>query len=291
MLKNYILRAIKLFDAKRLTTVAGAWVYYFLTSVIPLAFLMVTAFSVFGVSLSSEIVSRLPEEFRSAGEMIASTAENASNGVTLFLVITVIFSCTTLLNQMSKDGDFIFGVQSKIKRGVLRRVWAVVALGALFFLFLGLAFLFAFRNMLNLTFLTGQNSQTIITFFAFFFIILFGYVIIVLLNKYISPVRLKFNQIAIGSLISLFIMVLGTIAFTIYLRFFANYNAFYGSLAGIIVFLLWSYIIMLALAVGVIINERLLQSRKEKFENNHDLIQLKLPKLSKGAHYVKNRKS
>ncbi|MBQ4111582.1 MAG: hypothetical protein IJD38_02170, partial [Clostridia bacterium] len=97
---------LKIFTEKRLTTVAGAWVYYFLSSVIPLAFLIITAFSVFGVSITGDIVSRLPEEFRLAGETIVQTAEKASKGVTVFFVITVVFSCTTLLNQMSKDGDF-----------------------------------------------------------------------------------------------------------------------------------------------------------------------------------------
>ena len=118
---------LKLVADKRLTTVAGAWVYYFLASVIPIAFLLVTAFGVFGVSVSTELVSRLPEELRVAGDAIASTAENASKGVTVFFIITVVFSCTTLLNQMSKDGDFIYGAKSKTKRGVMRRIWALFA--------------------------------------------------------------------------------------------------------------------------------------------------------------------
>ena len=106
---NTFSKLIRIINEKRLTTVAGAWVYYFLSSVIPLAFLIVTAFSVFGINVTSDIVSRLPEEFRLAGETIVQTAKKASKGVTLFFIITVIFSCTTLLNQMSKDGDFIYG--------------------------------------------------------------------------------------------------------------------------------------------------------------------------------------
>jgi membrane protein len=90
---------------------------------------------------------------------------------------------------------------------------------------------------------------------------LFGYFIIVVLNKFISPVRLKFKQLWLGSLVSLFIIVLGTIAFVIYLRYFKSYNAFYGSLTAIIVFLLWTYIVMLGLVGGVIVNTEVYNSR------------------------------
>ena len=49
---------------------------------------------------------------------------------------------------------------------------------------------------------------------------------------------------------ALAITVIGSLAFMLYLRFFANYNKFYGSLAAIIVFLLWAYIVMLGISVG-----------------------------------------
>jgi membrane protein len=63
-------------------------------------------------------------------------------------------------------------------------------------------------------------------------------------------------------------MVLGTIGFTVYLRFFSSYNAFYGSLATVIIFLLWAYILMLALAVGVIINMKSYKKHSIKINKN-----------------------
>lgn len=282
MEKTFISSKISIFRQKRLTTLAGAWVYYFLISLIPLVFLLVEAFSVFNVSLTTDIVSRLPEEFRLAGQTIVDTAENASKSATVFFVLTVIFSCTGLLNQMSKDGDFIYGEVSKTKRGIMRRVWAVVALGALFLLFLGLAFLFAFGNTLDKKniFYFIKNRDVFLSIIAFSIAISCGYAIICVLNKFISPVKLKFRYIAVGSLLSLFIMVIGTIAFTLYLRFFANYNVFYGSLAGIIIFLLWSYIIMFGLAFGTIINMQIYSKSKEK--------SLEDVKQTKKERYVKN---
>ena len=134
-MKKFIKTTFATFSEKRLSTVAGAWVYYFLMSVIPLAFLLATAFGVFGINVLNDLVSRLPEEFRASGQAIANAADNVSRSVTLLFVFTIIFSCTTLLNQMSKDGDFIYGQKSKNKSELISSteivricyVWRIVS--------------------------------------------------------------------------------------------------------------------------------------------------------------------
>ncbi len=264
MKKNFVSSFFNLINRKRLTTVAGAWVYYFLTAFVPLLFLIVSAFGVFGVSLTHDLISRLPNEFRLAGEKIIETAENSSKGATVFFVIAVVFSCTNLLNQMSKDGDFIYETHSKIKRGIFRRLWAVLALAMLFILFLGVAFIFAFSSSIKLTAFLSPRKDIFVTIIVFLFTIILGYAIIYVLSKFISPLKMKFYDLAIGTMLALFIMVLGTIGFIIYLRFFSNYNAFYGSLAGVIVFLIWAYILMLGLSFGAIVNMQLYRLRQEK---------------------------
>lgn len=254
MLKQKIRWVLSILEEKRLSTVTGAWVYYFLISAVPLAFLFITAFGVLGVDIAQNLVSSLPVEFRSAGQAIVNAAKNGGEGATVFFIGTVLFSSATLLNQMSKDGDYIYGAKSKIKRGIFRRAWAILAIGALFVIFLALGIIFAFSGAINLTLLTVGKKGILLTILAFAFIIVFSYIIILVLNKFICPHRLSFSQTAIGALVSLFVMVLGTIAFIIYVKFFSRYNAFYGSLASIIVFLLWTYILMLGLVLGVIAN-------------------------------------
>ncbi len=254
-MKNPIKNIFTLFNEKRLSTVTGAWVYYFLTSVIPLAFLLATAFGVFGINVLNDLVATLPEEFRTAGQAIAETAEKVSKSATLLFVFTVVFSCTTLLNQMSKDGDFIYGIKSKAKRGIFRRLWAIVALGALFAVFLIMALLFAFQNRIFPEGLGGSAGKLILTILAFSFVICFCYAIIIVLYKYISPVNQPFKQLFLGGLFSLGVIVVGTMGLALYLRFFSTYNAVYGSLTAIVVFLLWAYIVMLGLVVGVIVNK------------------------------------
>ncbi len=261
-MKKVIKKVFKTFSEKRLSTVAGAWVYYFLTAVIPLVFLLLTAFGVFGVDIGKDLASRLPEEFRPAGESIIDTAKTASKGATILFVFSAIYSCVRLLNQMGKDGEHIYAIKSLAKRGIMRYAFAFFALVTLFLVFLVCSFAVAFgENLFKFSFLVDDLRELLTAISIAFSVIIVSFVIIILLNLFISPVKLKVSQVALGSLFSLFAVVLGTLGFAIYLRLFNSYNAFYGSLAGIIVFLLWTYIIMISMVIGVIINANSLKKR------------------------------
>ncbi|MBQ7340412.1 MAG: YihY/virulence factor BrkB family protein [Clostridia bacterium] len=242
---------LNLFREKRVMTITGSWVFYFIMSIIPLCFLLITAFSFFGVDLSLELAGKLPLEFREAGELIVGTASNVSNGVTVFFVITVILSCSSLLSQMSKDGDFIYGATHKRKSGFLGKLWVFLMICVLFLTFTVFAFLFSFRNVLLVR--LGSGVKNFLTTFFFLLVILSGYAVILILNKFISPIKLKTSSLAFSSFVSLCIIVLGTIGLIIYIRYFSNFNAFYGSLASVIVFFLWAYVLMFGLSFGTLI--------------------------------------
>lgn len=267
--KPLLFKVVKVFSDNRLSTVAGAWVFYFLTAVIPLVFLLITAFGVFGVELSMDLVSRLPNEFRLAGESIVYTAQKASKGATLLFIITAIYSCIRLLNQMSKDGDFLYNEKSLRKRGLNRRMWAFFSLVLLFSLFFLVGLIVIFGNQLFAFSYLMKGVRKLISALIFCLVIIsFSYLIIVLLNFFISPIKLRFSEVGLGALVSLFIIVFGTIGFSVYIRFFNSYNAFYGSLAGVIIFLLWAYILMLSMVVGVIVNASIY---KHKIKNKNQI--------------------
>lgn len=257
------------FKDNRVTTVAAAWVYYFLTALLPIVFLTVTAFGAGGLDLTDLIVAKLPEEFRQAGEIIVDTAKRASHGITVFFIITVVFSGSALFNQMIKDGEFFYGVRRDKRGGLIRRLFALVALGTVFVIFLAAAFVIAFGD--KLLSLAGLNADEniFLKILSFSFLILLIYVIIIALNKIISPVKLKFYQLTAGGFVALCIIVLGSLAFMLYLRFFANYNKFYGSLAAIIIFLLWAYIVMTGLATGAVTCNYLYKNDKKFTESKN----------------------
>ena len=244
---------------RRISTVAGAWVYYFLTALLPLIFLVFTAFAVFGVNLNESLVLRLPVEFQEVGEILVTTASKASGGITVFFVIVVFFTGSTLLNQMLKDGEYIYEHKKNYKYSFLRRLFSLIALGVLFLIFLACALVSTFQNIVLSGFNITDSKFSLILIVVSIMIV--SFFLINLLNKFICPYNTKFFSFLFGSLVSLFIIVLGTISFMLWLRILKPYNAFYGSLASVIAFLLWSYILMLGLVVGVCVNVRIIDKR------------------------------
>ncbi|WP_456824779.1 YihY/virulence factor BrkB family protein [Cellulomonas sp. P5_E12] len=60
----------------------------------------------------------------------------------------------------------------------------------------------------------------------------------------------KFRWISVGAIVALVVWVLASLAFGFYVANFSSYDKTYGSLAGVIVFLLWLWITNLALLFG-----------------------------------------
>jgi membrane protein len=83
-------------------------------------------------------------------------------------------------------------------------------------------------------------------------VLVFAVVLIVDLLYYATPnvKQPKFRWMSVGSLLAVTILAIASLAFGFYVSNFANYDRTYGSLGGVIVFLLWLWIANLALLFG-----------------------------------------
>jgi membrane protein len=76
-------------------------------------------------------------------------------------------------------------------------------------------------------------------------------VVIAILYYFTPNVRQpKFRWMSLGSLIALFIFVLASVGFGFYVGNFSNYNKTYGAIGGVIVMLLWLWILNMSLLFG-----------------------------------------
>jgi membrane protein len=89
-------------------------------------------------------------------------------------------------------------------------------------------------------------------------------VLIVALLYYATPnvKQPKFRWISIGAVVAILIWVVASAAFGFYVANFSSYNKTYGSLAGVIVFLLWLWITNLALLFGAELDAELERGRQ-----------------------------
>ncbi|UDY24650.1 YihY/virulence factor BrkB family protein [Nocardioides sp. Kera G14] len=88
--------------------------------------------------------------------------------------------------------------------------------------------------------------------------------LIVALLYYATPnvQQPKFRWISIGAAVAIVIWIVASAAFGVYVGNFSSYNKTYGSLAGVVVFLLWLWITNLALLFGAELDSELERGRE-----------------------------
>ena len=67
----------------------------------------------------------------------------------------------------------------------------------------------------------------------------------------------KFRWISVGATIAILTWILASVGFAFYVANFSSYNKTYGSLAGVVVFLLWLWLTNLALLFGAEVDAEL----------------------------------
>ncbi|HUQ83351.1 MAG TPA: YihY/virulence factor BrkB family protein [Gemmatimonadaceae bacterium] len=83
-------------------------------------------------------------------------------------------------------------------------------------------------------------------------------VTIAALSYYFLPnLRQSKRQVLVGALFTTIVWAMVTLAFRVYVTNFANYNATYGAIGGVIVLLTWMYFSMLVFLIGGEINSEL----------------------------------
>jgi membrane protein len=78
--------------------------------------------------------------------------------------------------------------------------------------------------------------------------------------------KTKFRYISAGNVVAAILIALASVGFRFYVTKFGNYTATYGSLAAIIILMVWMYLAGIAVLVGCEINTILQRHKSEPFE-------------------------
>jgi membrane protein len=95
--------------------------------------------------------------------------------------------------------------------------------------------------------------------------VMLGVVVLVVAILYYATPNVKqpkFRWISIGAVIAIAVWIIASLAFGFYVANFGSYNKTYGSLAGVIVFLLWLWITNLALLFGAEVDSEIERGRQ-----------------------------
>ena len=95
--------------------------------------------------------------------------------------------------------------------------------------------------------------------------VMIGVVVLVVAILYYATPNIKqpkFRWISIGAGIAVLVWIVASVGFGFYVAHFSSYNKTYGSLAGVIVFLLWLWITNLALLFGAEVDSEIERGRQ-----------------------------
>ena len=246
----------KYFADRRYSTLAGTLVYFLLMSATP--FLFWLALLVGDVDFSHLVSHELFAAISPILTYLQTSAKGATGSAGIILIVTSLWSSTNFFYHLRRSGEIIYESKDN-KSGIKLRLSSLFAV----FLTIILIAVGAAIPFLSFAVLEFIMPEYIAQSISLIFLTMIAFFVAYLLNKFACPYKLSFEDTVNGVFLTVTLWLICAAGFTVYLQF-ANPQKLYGAVAAVIVFLLWCYIMINSLVVGMIYNSRFLRRRVER---------------------------
>lgn len=273
---KYVLKkTIREFSSDQCIDIAAALTYFAVLSIFPGLIAIFSLLGVFGTGPAAgdavlEIVEQVApgdaaETIRGPIEQIASSS-TAAGFALITGILVAIWSASGYVGAFSRAMNRIYEIDEGRPFWKLKPTQLLVTVIEIVLLVIAAVILTvsgpvadAVGNTLGI----GEVTQTIWSI-AKWPVLAFIVVLIVAILYYATPnaKQPKFRWISMGALLAIIVLGVATLGFGFYVANFSNYDRTYGSLAGIIVFLLWLWIANLALLFGAEFDAELERGRQ-----------------------------
>ena len=256
---EYLKDKYRLLSLKKYTTLAGTLVFFFVLSILPLAFWLTLLLGKLPINTDELLSLPVFESVKNVFLYVKDEAERASTGASIILIFTTLYSSTNLFYQIRRSGELIYDYHGE-NAGLKLRLGALILLIMVMSIIVAFLLIFALGSFLFSLFFS--RAWQIIADYALLGIVAFF--LILLLNVYICPYKASMRYFLSGTFITLSLWGAAVVGFSVYLRI-SNLSQLYGALSAVIVFLLWLYLLMVGFIVGVIWNsEKILIAKRKK---------------------------
>ena len=257
---KYVFRkAAREFSSDQCTDIAASLTYYAVLAIFPALIALVSLLGVFGQSADSfiQILSSIAPA--SAVDVLRPVIEGfAESGAAGFALISgilvAIWSASGYVGAFSRAMNRVYEIdegRTFLKLKPVQLLTTVIGIVMILILTLLLAISGPVTKAIGDAIGVGEGVQLLWSIVKWPVIALILVLMIAILY-YATPnaKQPKFRWMSIGSFIALVILVLASLGFAFYVATFANYSKTYGSLGGVVVFLLWIWIANIALLFG-----------------------------------------
>lgn len=272
-------QAVKKFMDDDMNTHAAALTYRILLAMFPFLIFVLTLLgalnmeSFFNAMLKEAEKAFAPEIYTQFETILTQVRSGANGGLLSFGLVLALWSAAGGVRSVMHAINVAYSVEEE--RAVWRKYLlslvytiglAAIMLAALALMFLGPQTIGWIADQVGL----GTLFIDLWTWLRIPVAILLMVVAVALIYYFLPNVDQPFRLVSPGSLVAVIVWLLATLGLSFYLSNFGNYNATYGSLAGVIAMLLYFYISSAILLLGAEINAVIFLAHPETETTNVD---------------------
>ncbi|WP_405724737.1 YihY/virulence factor BrkB family protein [Streptomyces sp. NBC_00028] len=264
--------SLREFKDDELTDRAAALTYYGVLSLFPALLVLVSLLGVTGKSTTDKLLNNI-QQFApgSARDIITRAVEqlqgNAGTGSIMAIVglVLALWSASGYVAAFIRAANTVYDMPEgrpvwkilPVRVGVTVVLLVLAVISALIVVFTG-----SLARQAGQALGIGDTALTVWSIAKWPVLVLLVTVMIAILYWATPNARVKgFRWITPGSFLALLIWMVASAAFAVYVANFASYNKTYGTMAGVIVFLLWLWITNLAILLGLEVDAETVRQR------------------------------
>jgi len=269
---KYILRkTAREFSSDQCTDIAAALTYYAVLSIFPALLALVSLLGVFGQSSDALLAILREIAPASAVDVLSGPIEQFSSspaaGFALVIGIALaIWSASGYVGAFTRAMNRIYEIdegRTFLRLKPVQLLVTVIGIALILIMVIILAVSGPVTDAVGAALGLGSTVQLVWSILKWPLLGLLLVLMIAILY-YATPnaKQPKFRWMSLGALLALVVLVIASLGFAFYVATFANYDRSYGSLGGVIVFLLWLWLANIALLFGAEFDAELERGRQ-----------------------------
>lgn len=268
-----IKRTLKEFSEDNLTDWAAALTYYGVLALFPA---LIALLSIVGLltdprtltdALTAVVPASAAETLNPVIEQIAGNTGTAGFGLILGLV-AAIWSASGFVGAFTRAANVVYETPEGRKVWKLKPLQLLVTLIGVLFAAVILALLVLSGPVVDAigsAIGVGQTGQTVWNVIKWPVVLVVLALMIAVLYYSTPNVKLRgFRWVSPGAAVAIVVAIVASALFAFYVANFGSYNKTYGALAGVVVFLVWFWLINVALLFGIELDAEIERTKELK---------------------------
>lgn len=239
--------------------------FYFIFSIIPLLTIMLQLLNFFDLTKRLYDSMFIRFESNEAAIYVLSAVQSAlgSTSFSIAFVLVALWGASKIIFSMIRMANYTYRVDDVKRNSYVRsRIRSVVTVAMLILMIVITLVVLVYGNSLVLLANALLQEFLNVTFNAtWLFSALRWPIVLAVYGMFLSVTykllpgkRISIKHTLPGSIFSAVGIVVITAVYSVYLKYFSNFNVVYGSLGAVIALLLWFYLVSYILMFGMVIN-------------------------------------